>query len=205
MNDLKEKFNLIRAGGGVRRFHTWPIAPGTEASVAAHSWGAAMIVDLIYGGAPPVDVLRAALLHDVYEARTGDIPATTKWANPAVEEAFRLLEQDMARSTGTLVSLSATERFILHCADKMDGLAFCNEQIRLGNANMIIVFYRWWNKLHKEFNDKFDVFSWEKERSNIIDICDILISEFFLSTRPFAWALNEAELAEGAISCLRRN
>ncbi len=66
-------------------------------SLAAHSWGVAMVAMLLAdqlrdnGRTVDVDrVLRMALIHDIAEARTGDIPMPNK--TPAVSDAMHQLE-----------------------------------------------------------------------------------------------------------------
>lgn len=99
-------------------------------SVAAHSFGTALVV-LALGPAvePPLDVDRAvtlALLHDIAEARTGDIPRSAAALFPpgvkaAAERAAaeELLEplSDLARERGheALAKESREARFVAQC------------------------------------------------------------------------------------------
>jgi putative hydrolase of HD superfamily len=66
-------------------------------SLADHSWGVAMVamflVDMLRADGETVDgekVLRMALLHDIAEARTGDVPMPNK--TPQMSEALHQLE-----------------------------------------------------------------------------------------------------------------
>jgi putative hydrolase of HD superfamily len=84
------------------------LAPGAE-SVAAHSYGVAfaamLLADEVRWRGVKVDVervLRIALLHDVAEARTGDMPRTMALYYGAAERraAERAAFDDMIRSLG---------------------------------------------------------------------------------------------------------
>ena len=81
------------------------LAPGAE-SVAAHSYGVAfaamLLADEVRARGVAVDVervLRLALLHDVAEARTGDMPRTMAlyYGAPARRAAERAAFDDMMR------------------------------------------------------------------------------------------------------------
>jgi putative hydrolase of HD superfamily len=84
------------------------LAPGAE-SVAAHSYGVAfaamLLADEVRACGVEVDtdrVLRIALLHDVAEARTGDMPRTMAlyYGAEARRAAERAAFDDMIRSLG---------------------------------------------------------------------------------------------------------
>lgn len=67
-------------------------------SLADHSWGVAMVamflVDMIRADGETIDgerVLRMAILHDIAEARTGDVPMPNK--TPEMSEALHRLEE----------------------------------------------------------------------------------------------------------------
>jgi putative hydrolase of HD superfamily len=69
-------------------------------SIADHSWGVAVVamllVDMMRADGESIDgerVLRMALLHDIAEARTGDVPMPNK--TPAMSEALHTLEQSI--------------------------------------------------------------------------------------------------------------
>ena len=84
------------------------LAPGAE-SVAAHSYGVAfaamLLADEVRARGVEVDterVLRIALLHDLAEARTGDMPRTMAlyYGAEARQSAERAAFDDMIRSLG---------------------------------------------------------------------------------------------------------
>jgi 5'-deoxynucleotidase YfbR-like HD superfamily hydrolase len=85
-------------------------------------------------------VLYAALLHDLAEQITGDMPADIKrrmglTANMAdLEEAELLLA-----GFDPPPLLTDIERKALKLADCLDGLIFCNREIELGNSAMLFI------------------------------------------------------------------
>ena len=130
----------IRAGGQVRRFHTIPTIG--HQTVAEHSWGVAILI-LVLNPLASTELLRAALLHDVPEADTGDMPAQVKWANPMLAHELEEVEQTVMEELDIVPLLTPAERLFLKAADKLDGMWTCYEQRCLGNKNMEIIFGRW--------------------------------------------------------------
>ena len=101
--DLQRLKRLDRTGWVLRG-----LAPGAE-SVAAHSYGVALtamlLADAVRGRGVEVDVervLRLALLHDLAEARTGDMPRTMAeyYGAEARRRAEGLAFADVVRSLG---------------------------------------------------------------------------------------------------------
>ena len=101
--DLQRLKRLDRTGWVLRG-----LAPGAE-SVAAHSYGVAvtamLLADAVRGRGVEVDVervLRLALLHDLAEARTGDMPRTMAeyYGAEARHRAEGLAFADVVRSLG---------------------------------------------------------------------------------------------------------
>lgn len=126
----------LRMGGGVKRYHTRPLIG--EQTVAAHSWGVACICMRLSGGQENRDVLylyEAALLHDVAEYDTGDIPATAKWESPTLKAALEDLERAVESRIGISTDkLEPWSLWALKFADMLELLWFCVEQRRLGNV-----------------------------------------------------------------------
>jgi 5'-deoxynucleotidase YfbR-like HD superfamily hydrolase len=144
----------IRAGGGVRRYHTRPIIG--EQTVAAHSWGVAVILLEICEPSPAL--MRAALYHDVAEYETGDVPATAKWANASLKTALDAIEREVEGRLGISADgLSAEELFLLKVADMFELLWFCVDQRWLGNRGIAEIFRNgcaWCDQRTKGFPEK---------------------------------------------------
>ncbi len=135
------KYNLARAGGNVRRYHTHRVL--CEDTVASHSWGVAVILDILFDGGAPAKLLRAALYHDVAEHVYGDIPSPAKRLFNSDE--LRKCEDSLMKQHGMFTVLNDWERYILKIADLLDGLNFCTEERERGNGTLISV----WNTYYE--------------------------------------------------------
>jgi len=169
------RFILDRSAAHIKRYHTTPMF--AQESVAEHSHFVAMITRIIcyalQEAGQSVDVLRAvdlAMIHDYEEAISGDIISTFKHSEPeltdvlerltdrAIDQVFENLPEDLAGYyTGLWRGHNAgsVEGEIVSVADKLAGLAFSHEQLRMGNQFMRPVYerfvlivstipYQWW-------------------------------------------------------------
>jgi 5'-deoxynucleotidase YfbR-like HD superfamily hydrolase len=158
MDDL----NFMWRGGYTERYHTWPTL--LKDTVGHHSYNVACIIMHLRPDCS-VALLKAALLHDVAEHRTGDMPAPIKRALPDYIElekqhdlvagaravivgsmSFRQVYGDyeilVAAASGVSIdqSLSPEETWVLKLADSMDGMRFCIQERRMGNQGIAEVF-----------------------------------------------------------------
>lgn len=126
------RHEFIRCGGSVKRYHTrFTIG---EQTVAAHSWGvAAILLDICE---PSVDLLRAALLHDVAEHVIGDTPANAKWASPDLKDALKDAEHAVEQEYKLAVPLNEEDALMLSIADMLELMWYCLEQRRIGNTTL---------------------------------------------------------------------
>jgi len=121
-----EAGKLIRASmaGRVKRWHTAETT--TPQSVAEHSFGVALILlRIVPEERMSLNLLKAALLHDMGELETGDIPYATKkrleQRNHGAQETLDGLEQEaLGHYLGCFPELSEAEKGYLHCADLME-------------------------------------------------------------------------------------
>ena len=97
MRQLDPMHSSARQGGGVRRYHTWPVH--RQQTVAEHSWNVARIVSTIWPEAP-ANVLLYCLFHDVGEIATGDIPFPVKAENPELKTVLDRLEGEAVDAMG---------------------------------------------------------------------------------------------------------
>ncbi len=174
MEDIS-RFILDRFAAHIKRYHTTPMF--TQESVAEHTHFVAMITRIlcqVLGEAgQPVDVLRAvdlAMVHDYEEAISGDIISTFKHSDAefigllhrltdkAIDQVFEKLPEGLARYYAELWrqhGMGGIEGEIVTVADKLAGLAFAQEQVRMGNQFMEPVYrrfvgivasvpYEWW-------------------------------------------------------------
>ena len=121
MNDIEKLENTLRAGG-VCRWHTTPEIP--PQNVAAHSWGVAVIcMYLGEGDFCGGNAAANALIHDIAEFFTGDIPAPFR-AQIENTEAFKAVE---AEFSDRLFMYRPEVPPITQLADKLEALRWTHE------------------------------------------------------------------------------
>lgn len=122
---------VARAGGAVSRFHTERVRHQT---VAEHTFGVLHMIMVITGGRVSVDLIKAALYHDVVEMYTGDTPAPVKWECPLVEQSLKNAESAFHVVFPEFkCAISEQEHLILKWADRLELAFTCIEQERVGN------------------------------------------------------------------------
>lgn len=159
--------NTLEAGQ-VTRYHAAPsVLPQT---VGLHSFGVAVLVLYIRPTASR-EMLIEALLHDSAEYFTGDVPFTTKQANPAVKNLLEDLEKKHREEdlVGTPTALTDTECALLKVCDTLDGLIWCHKWDRPGGP----VLERWlgaWKRCQQKFEPLFTVEEWRNANDIIQQI-----------------------------------
>lgn len=176
------RFILDRFAAHIKRYHTTPMF--TQESVAEHSHFVAMITRIICHTLEeahyPVDVLRAvdlAMIHDYEEVISGDIISTfkhsdaefldllTRLTDKAIDRVFESLPSGLAAYYADLWrhhDSDSVEGQIVSVADKLAGLAFTQEQLRMGNQFMEPIYHRftgivseipydWWRLIGERF------------------------------------------------------
>ena len=149
---LKKKIFNTRMAGRITRLHTKP-ENGQGQTVAAHTWGVAMIlIDLF----PDIsrDALIFALRHDVPETKTGDIPAILKWANDDMAEILEEMENEFMEKMGweNESSLSMSECLAFQLADRIELLFYCTEALYMGNLLLSDVYINVRDKILKSLD-----------------------------------------------------
>jgi 5'-deoxynucleotidase YfbR-like HD superfamily hydrolase len=84
-----------------------------------------------------VELLRAALKHDVAEVITGDVPTTAKWAYDGIEPALRHAEARIVHDFDLGEELTLAEKKLIKFADLMELTLFCLEEVEIGNRKML--------------------------------------------------------------------
>lgn len=141
---LGELLTELRFGGNVSRYHCERTIRTQR--VSEHSHGVAVILCFITE--PSVNLLKAALFHDLNEKRVGDMPAPIKWANPKIQEFLDEAGKKADKELEISVKLSAVEETLLKIADYLEAAFFCLEERTMGNcyvnpimANLIWFFH----------------------------------------------------------------
>ena len=102
--------------------------------------------DVFGGDADPGLAAAAALYHDAPEIFTGDLPTPVKYANPAIQTAYKAVEADAAQrlvamlpqemrpAFAALLEESDPEVLVLvKAADKLSAHLKCLEELKAGN------------------------------------------------------------------------
>ena len=120
-----------RRSNNVVRYHT--IKTVAAESVGHHSANVAILCILLAERKPSVQLLMAALLHDMHEQFTGDIPAQAKWESAELSSALASLEKKFDAYFIQYPTLSSEESRILKQADMLDLCFKSLEEINMGN------------------------------------------------------------------------
>lgn len=137
MNDF---VTMTRKAGSVERYHTERTL--MRQSVAEHSYHVANIALELAGNTASLNLVRAALYHDIAEQYTGDIPAPVKVDWPDLHNALRIIERAFHEGAEVECNLTPAEQLILKWADALELLYYCIEERLMGNTSLDPVFYR---------------------------------------------------------------
>lgn len=108
--------------GSTRRWHTNPAFSETGDRVDGHSCRVAILILQLWPDAP-VELLRAAITHDLGENSVGDLASPVKWQNPDLYAALERLEAGALQAMGfrhPAQELDAIGREKLHLCDGLD-------------------------------------------------------------------------------------
>jgi 5'-deoxynucleotidase YfbR-like HD superfamily hydrolase len=136
--------DLLWSAGQVTRYHT--LITLRRQSVAEHVYGVLTYLNVLMDFQVPPGLAKAALLHDVAEVLTGDLPAPAKRALKSNGGGLALIkmEEDLEAAYGLTphVLLSLHETRMLKLADCLEGMRFCAQEVALGNRAMGVVMRR---------------------------------------------------------------
>lgn len=135
-----ERYEYFLRAKAVQRFHTVPLS--APQSIAAHSFGVAMYGTMITRGECSAEFMKSALLHDLGEYATGDMPGPYKRVlSQEFPAAVTFLESSEMTAINILEvgnqRLSVEEFALLKLCDAIDGLATCLSEVRSGNRSVV--------------------------------------------------------------------
>ena len=131
------KLDEVLEAGRVMRYHAAPI--DKKQSVGEHSWGVAVCILELWPHCSK-DLLIHAVMHDVAEVHTGDVPSPVKQANKVVKQTFDDLEDDALEILEVdLPDLNGCDRRRLKIADCLEGMKYCERRILAGDNAAIPV------------------------------------------------------------------
>lgn len=130
---MRKTLEFIVSGSDVTRFHT--VITHVRETVGHHSHGVAMLV-LMMNPHASGSLLRAALMHDLSEHQTGDIPSPAKREYNIGEQVSELERRLMLQAGIEYPELTPEEYRTLKLADIAQGALFCMREMSLGNQRM---------------------------------------------------------------------
>lgn len=123
----------FRRGNNVKRFHTTRRIQGE--TVGHHSANVCAILLRLYPNISR-DLLVAALVHDLPEQVTGDIPAPAKWGDLILRDCLYDAETEFINDNDIPdPELTPQELSMLKIADMTDLVLSCLEEINMGNKH----------------------------------------------------------------------
>jgi 5'-deoxynucleotidase YfbR-like HD superfamily hydrolase len=137
-----------------RRFHT--VRDNTEVqTIGEHSFGVSLIICNLHPN-PTVNLLKAAIYHDLAEKELGDIPGQAKWRFQDYDKAFLKAERVVNIEYGIEVFLEPEEQLWLACADMLELYLYSIYRSGLVRAEPAI-----WSairgRVYEWFNSRLDV------------------------------------------------
>lgn len=134
-----------REAGDIIRFHTARvIRPET---VGQHSFNVVNLILILTDGEASKSLILAALMHDMGEIATGDIPAPVKrlFTGDTLSEV-RSMEDKAVQSMHPYLSgvdLSPEDEALLELCDRLDGLLKCMDELTMGNLHILPIAHRY--------------------------------------------------------------
>lgn len=138
---IKSQIEFMCAGSEVTRYHT--VHTLQRETVGHHSHGVAMLCHIIDPTLTGQQILLAALMHDLSEHQTGDIPSPAKREYGIGKQVEELEERLMTAAGFVFPSLTPKEQRVLKLADLAQGAMFSAREVQLGNSSMRVVFDRY--------------------------------------------------------------
>lgn len=127
--------NEIRMGMAVKRFHT---THRTQAETVGHHSANVCAILLRLEPLVSKELLVRALMHDVPEYYTGDVPAPFKWDNAEAKSALNTGELRYIRANDIpSPEIDIYELALLKLADMLDLVLSSLEEVNRGNAYAI--------------------------------------------------------------------
>lgn len=156
---MRDTLQFVLAGADVVRYHT--VHTLVRETVGHHSHGVALLAYLL-DPSLRAEVLLYALVHDLAEHQTGDIPAPAK-REYGIGDQVNELEERLLRGVGLGFEVTKSEARTLKLADIAQGALFCVREIGLGNSKMSVVYDR-----YISYAEAFVLVGEERELFNII-------------------------------------
>lgn len=157
---MRTQIEFILAGSEVKRYHT--VTTLREETVGHHSHGVAMLCQMLDPNASR-ELLLAALMHDLAEHQTGDIPSPAKREYGIGQQVDELEDRLLSAAGLEFPHITPSESRTLKLADIAQGALFCARELSLGNRKIRLVFDR-----YVSYAESMILMGRERELFNII-------------------------------------
>lgn len=129
-----ERAAFFRKAANVQRSHT--LRQLRQVRLSEHSYGVMMLLITISERCKQdlLPLLKAAAVHDLSEVHTGDMPATAKWADPALRAELNRASTAFEIDKGLRVYLTAEQAALLSWCDLYEFAQNQLEELRMGNT-----------------------------------------------------------------------
>jgi 5'-deoxynucleotidase YfbR-like HD superfamily hydrolase len=182
---LRTRLAFIREGSEVERYHTKRMLQRND--VGHHSFHVAWLAWLMAEGRTGetlalfgwVDIIMAALSHDLAEHVTGDMPSDFK-REMGIGEQFNRYEIELFKDvqlSNFAANLYEPGKRIVKLADMMEGAFFCISEASLGNGRVGIVF-----RNYRRYIEKLAPFN--ETEAEILEFIDELWANYGVDTAP---------------------
>lgn len=130
-----QRVEIIRRGYRVLRYHANPtIVPDT---IGQHSANVAMLCSILLGEKCTKKLIMYALMHDLAEQWTGDIPYPFKARNPVVKQTLdKAEERFLFVNELDIPTLSGMEYDVFKAADILDLTYAAMDEVTKGNLEL---------------------------------------------------------------------
>ncbi|CAB4132210.1 HD domain containing protein [uncultured Caudovirales phage] len=137
---MKTALEFAVNGADVSRYHTTYTL--FNETVGHHSHQVAIICKLLDPDAS-ANLLLAALVHDISEHITGDIPSPAKKEYGIGEQVTHLEEHLMTQAGWEIEPLTLKEKRTLKMADIAQGAIFCAREVNRGNKALLSIYHKY--------------------------------------------------------------
>ncbi len=145
-SDLIKRLEYVYEASMVTRYHTRYTIQ--KEAIGQHSHGVAIILCVLYPNCTS-NLLKAAILHDMEEFYTGDMPADTKRALGLRQVFADYGDQIRIKEGIPMPFLTEWEQVRLKFADMLQGALFCIWELEAGNKHILGSFQNYVSWMHK--------------------------------------------------------
>jgi 5'-deoxynucleotidase YfbR-like HD superfamily hydrolase len=150
---MSERFQKIRDASHVQRWHTKRSIH--RQTVGEHTFGVVAIILHLWPYSH-LNLIKAAMWHDIPEIATGDIPAPTKRKYPDLNMALQIAEHEFMVEHGLYEGMNSNEINRLKLADLAELVLYAHEEMQAGNKTFKVSYSNGVKYIHDMVCDEAD-------------------------------------------------